>query len=649
MKMDRRVFMELAGAGLAASMVDSAWALPGQLSATPVVRIKTDPARPLIPFLSWDTEGGKRAEQNLLRDDSQVSLRIQTNGAWRPAEKFPVRRLEKLGTGYEIEVRPDAKLIWSIRQIDDRLSFGFSSAGRGLDAVTGIEMRFPFNPRLTPTTLLPSAWRQDGSFSLPGIISAPDFGQMLVSPSGSREVKGHLLGNRKQGTADLVLQIPVPAEEQPLRLTLQPVWLAPPEGLQDQGLWRLARRGWFNAWQPSSRWGKQNRPFSAPPGVLANNVISDPASMSLPFYSDPALWFPKVAGISLAALVRQTAEWWMDHRTTSDGVVIGYWDYKIFLDANTGPLVAAWDYVESTNDLDWLTRKIPQLEFIAEYYVRRDVDQDGLVEALQSGNGGTLHQPGRGCCWWDALNCGGKDGYSNALIYKTWRCLADLESKLGRHEQQSRYNRLAERLKAAYVKTLYNQKTGWLGWWRSTDGELHDYATPVVNGLAIEYGLVEPDLGRKILNRLWRKMAEVGFTHFELGFPCTLVPVHRSDYLLPDAIGCPKRADGTDTFQQYMNGGITAGQILHFLAAHYVIGEPERADRALRAMLGRQAEGAFQNGVRNSSGEGIDWTTWVGKPCGYEGYLADVYFFLQAVLLREEPFRRRYYRPLQGT
>ena len=647
--MDRRSFMQAAGAGLAASIVGSTLASPSELNPAPVVRVKMDTEKPLISFLSWDTEGGDRVNSNLLRNDSWVSLQIQSGGAWHPAEQFPVRRMEMQGAGYEIEVRPNAKLGWRVLQDHDRLSFNLSASGSRIDAITGIELRFPFNPRLTPTTVLPSVWRQDGTFNLPGILSAPDFGQMLALPSGGTEVTGQLAGNREQGTTDLVLQLPVPKEGRPFRLTLHPIRLDPPEGLEDRDLWRLARRGWFNGWQPSSRWGKQDRPFSAPAGILANNVISDPASMSLPFYSDLALWFPKVAGISLAALVRQTAEWWIDHRTSADGVVTGYWDYKTFLDANAGPLIAAWDYVESTNDLEWLTGRISHLEFIAEYYVQRDVDHDGLVEALQSGDRGTLHQPARGCCWWDALNCGGKDGYSNALIYRAWLCLGELEGRLGRHEQQSRYNRLAGKLKAVYAKTLYNKTTGWLAWWRSADGELHDYATPVVNGLAIEYGLVEPDLGRKILNRLWRKMAEVGFTHIELGFPCTLVPVHRSDYLLPDAIGCPKQADGSDTFQQYMNGGITAGQILHFLAAHYVVGEPERADRALRAMLGRQAHGEFQNGVRNESGKGIDWTTWMGKPCGYEGYLADVYFFLQAVLLRERTFRHRYYRPIHGT
>jgi len=111
--------------------------------------------------------------------------------------------------------------------------------------------------------------------------------------------------------------------------------------------------------------------------------------------------------------------------------------------------------------------------------------------------------------------------------------------------------------------------------------------------------------------------------------------------------GVPQREDGTDTFGQYMNGGITAGQALHFLAAHYTIGQSERADRVLRAMLERQERGEFENGVCNAPTEGIDWTTWDGKPSGYEGYLADSLRFLQAVLLREAPFRERLYRPMR--
>jgi len=107
----------------------------------------------------------------------------------------------------------------------------------------------------------------------------------------------------------------------------------------------------------------------------------------------------------------------------------------------------------------------------------------------------------------------------------------------------------------------------------------------------------------------------------------------------------PSREDGTDTFQNYMNGGISAGHTLHFIMAHHVVGEPEKGDRILRAMLDRQATVGFHNGVRNRGDGGIDWTTWNGAPKGYEGYLADVFMFMQATVLREPALRARFYRP----
>ena len=100
------------------------------------------------------------------------------------------------------------------------------------------------------------------------------------------------------------------------------------------------------------------------------------------------------------------------------------------------------------------------------------------------------------------------------------------------------------------------------------------------------------DEGREILRRLWKKIDEVGFTRFDLGVP--LVARARVPRRLPAAQRhrMPEAGGRPDTFGQYMNGGITAGQVLHFLAAHYVVGEPERADRVLRAMLERQRQAA---------------------------------------------------------
>jgi hypothetical protein len=477
---------------------------------------------------------------------------------------------------------------------------------------------------------------------------------MLLAETSGTPIAGRLDGSRALKTVDLTIELPEISGAKGIVLSLTPLILPPPEGLREKELWLPARRGWLNAVQPCSRWGEQDKPFSSPPGILGNNVISDPASVSIWFYADQAFFTPTIApGVSLMPLARRTVDYWLDRRMRKDkggrltGEVTGYWDYGDFLDGEASPLIAAWDYVESTGDLTWLGLRIGRLELVADFLARRDVDGDGFVEATQSGDRGALVQPNRSCAWWDALNCGHKDGYTNALIYRAWRSLADLERKLGRAEKAALYSRLAGRLKAVYSKTLFNPQTGWLAWWKSRDGELHDYASPTLNGLAIEYGLVEPALARQILDRLWKKMSEAGFTRFDLGVPPMLVPVRRSDYLQPDAIGIPKDEDGKDTFGWYMNGGITAGQVLHFLAAHYALGENERADRVLRAMLERQRRGEFQNGVRDAGGEGIDWTNWEGKPTGYEGYLADSFRFLQAVLLREEAFRAKLYRPMR--
>jgi hypothetical protein len=615
----------------------------------PLVRTELHAGRPEVHVLSWDTEGGRRAETNLLRSGKPVGLQVKVDGPWKQGTEFPAspEPAPSKSTTYRLSVTPKASLLWDSSPASDSLAMTFSLQGLDTSNVESIEVFFPFDPGVTPVTVLPSQWANDGSLRLPAVISAPDFGQMLLADSGRRRLKARLEGSRSNKTIDFVVELPALPSGEKCVLSLTPVRLPAPKGLVDRAIWKKVRRGWFGALQPSAQWGEQSRPFSAPAGILANNVISDPASCSLWFYADQALWTPQITtDISVAALVRRSIDWWLDHRTRPTGEVVCYWDYGNFLDANTGPLIAAWDYVEATGDEPWLKRRIDRLELIAEFLANRDVDGDGLVEATQSGNRGTLKQPARSCAWFDALNCGHKDGYTNALIYRAWRCLAELEGRLDRSEGQSRYCRLADRLKAAYAKTLYNPVTGWLAWWKSADGELHDYATPIVNGLAIEYGLVEPRQGREILARLWAKIDQVGFNRFDLGIPPMLVPVRRSDYLLPDGLGIPQRENGTDTFGHYQNGGITAGQVLHFLAAHYVVGQPEKADMLLRAMLRRQAEGKFQNGVRDAGGQGIDWTDWSGNPTGYEGYLADSYRFLQAALLREPSFRARYYRPL---
>ena len=151
-------------------------------------------------------------------------------------------------------------------------------------------------------------------------------------------------------------------------------------------------------------------------------------------------------------------------------------------------------------------------------------------------------------------------------------------------------------------------------------------------------------------------MEKAGFHRFDLGVPITLAPVRRGDYLLgiPSGIcGVPQREDGSDTFGYYLNGGCMVDDAVYCITALHIVGEGEKGDRILRAMLARQEKGVFpngggfQNGVVNAYPQGAEFFTWDGKTCGYEGHLTYSYSFLQAIFLREPAFRARLFRPMQ--
>jgi len=627
----------------------SAQGAPNQESSS-ILRIQSESEQAALSYVSWDTEGGTRATMNLLR--APVVLQVEKNGNWKSPKPSQKKKLSEKAFRYLLH-KPE--ITWDIECDIDRMTMRFSG-----ENAADTRLFFPFDARAAATTVFPAAWNEDGSFSLPILLCAPDFGQILVSSPDQAALKGRIEGSRADHTVDVIIDLALSGENKPLTLKFEPAWLPIPKGFTNEALWRDIRRGWFNILQPSARWGDQTRSFSAPPGILSNNVISDPVSCLIHLYADQAFFTPNVTPeISLAAHVRRTVDYWILHKTRPTGEVVAYWDYGDMLDANASPLIAAWDYVESTTDLDWLRQRIERLEFIADYLAKRDTDGDGLVECTHSGNYGSLVDPARSASAYDTINAGFKDAYSNELTYRAWRCLADLEKKLERKEQQAHYTQLADRLKAVFFSTLFDPATGWIAWWKSEDGEMHNLASPMINALAVEYGLVEKQAAREILLRLWEKIEAVGFTRFEIGVPVTLVPVRKGDYLQPKPgkpaatiCGAPEREDGADTFGKYLNGGCCVSDAVHFMTALYIVDEKEKGDRILNSMLDRQKRGvfpnggAFQNGVIDTYPKGAEFFDWEGNTCGYEGHLTYSFSFLQAALLREPVMRARLLRPV---
>jgi hypothetical protein len=626
------------------------------------VALISDQLRAAITFLSWDTEGGERVQRNLLRDGEVVRLHLRHDGDCLECATLPAsRRTSPDDVHYQIALNTQTNLEWHISSQQESLTMRFSCDGPALAADQTLELVFPFDPGVTATTLLPAQWLDDGRTLLPALVHAPDWGQLLLASDLDTTI-ARLEGNYDERVVDLVIELGHLASGECRQLSFIPYRLPQPKMVPDRQLWQQVRRGWYNALEPLADCTNLlqvgvskvlNREIH-PAGMMGNEVISGCATCSLWFYADHILWLPQLApSINASDLLRRTLDIILKTRLGRDGSLVCYWmargDYSDFLDSHPSMLISVWDYVECTGDLAWLERNLGDIELIADFLVRRDVDHDGLVEAVQSGNSGTLLDPIRGCSWWDAINAGHKDGYSNALIYRGWLCLADLEERLGRAAQADHWRNQALKLKEVYALTLMNPSGAWLGWWRSADGQLHDLTSPLINAMAIEYGLVDAHLGRKIMDNLQHKIAQVVFRRPDLGMPSILTPIPKMDYLLgypPGACGTPGADDGSDTFGQYMNGGIHAGHTLPYLAALYLLGHAAEADAILSAMIARQQLGLFQNGVWGKSPFGGEWTTWEGQPSGADGYLADNYRFLQAVFLREPACRARLYRPL---
>ena len=331
--------------------------------------------------------------------------------------------------------------------------------------------------------------------------------------------------------------------------------------------------------------------FRADLGVLCNNSTGDACQLCMHQYADQAKYTPPLFDDFTALdLVRTSLDRYLDGFK-------GYADH--FQDVAPSTVIAAWDYVTGKPDPLWLARRIGGIEKFADRIIAQDTDNDGLVES-----------PGCPTNWWDNIYYNGKDAYSSALAWRAFRCMADLEHRVGNETKAALYRERADRIKAIYYQTFYNPETGVLAGWRGMDGKLKDAYFLWANGIAISYGLVDKVQANAILDRLQAKIKEVGFTRFDFGLPGNLI----------------KCDQYVRIHQVYENGGATGSMAYHYVQALYAAGRKPEADAIFGKMLEGYRDGTFQNGI----GNGGDWKEWNGTPCGYEGLLTDAYYPLTA-------------------
>ncbi len=610
-----------------------------------------------ITKLGWDTEGTGRDSINLIKSPIQLYL---SKGSQVLTPMVTSKMVDKQTIQFNFSLSNKKQFLWEIGVSAGVLSMKILSEADITAEIDKIELIFPFDSKKTLTSIISSNWTKDGMFQLPVIMSAPDIGQMLLNSGENQNISGYTDGSRAEGWVKVRIELPVPDHKSFANLIFTPVILPIPKGYSDEKRWEAVRRGWFNQIQQScgaSGGGK------AVVGVWANNVLSDPVSSLLYLLGDATILVPELApGVSMPPILLRAIEYFMDQKTTDYGMV-GYtaggtpaaeYDkgdpdpndktynpgkHQTVMDSNPSVIIGAWAYVKVSLDTIWLRKRIKELEFIAQYMENRDVDNDGLIESRQSGNDGSrLHRnPDMA---WDCYSAGHKNAYINVLVYRAFNNLADLEKQLGKNNQEKKYRQRAERLRAAFLKNFYNPQTGWLGWWRSKDGKLHDIYSDIPTSLAIANGIITKDEGKEMLKKYWKALEATGFNHFDLGVPVCLRPVQRQEM------------EHYTEFQQFLNGGCCVINTTYTLDALYTVGMTQQADMILDAMLKRQCQGVFpngggfQNGFVDSMGFGAEVFDWNGKAAGYEGHLVYCWSFLHSLLRREPALRDRNLNPI---
>jgi hypothetical protein len=183
---------------------------------------------------------------------------------------------------------------------------------------------------------------------------------------------------------------------------------------------------------------------------------------------------------------------------TDKGFYEAQWGY--LLDSNPDFVTNVAELYNQTGDLPWVKTHQASCEKALDWIIRRDSDNNGLVEMMTDS-----HKQKRGSDWIDIIWAAHENAFVNVKLYYALILWADIEKQLGNTTKENYYKGFAGKLKNSFNKTI---STGGF-WdadkkcyihWRDKDGSIHgnNMVTPV-NFMAIAYGLCDDDARTKII------------------------------------------------------------------------------------------------------------------------------------------------------
>lgn len=213
---------------------------------------------------------------------------------------------------------------------------------------------------------------------------------------------------------------------------------------------------------------------------------------------------------------QKSLDYYRDNAFTPEGRVKDRWAYRIWdskpgtfdngfyeaqwgdlLDANTDYPTNVAGLFQMNGDLNWvLTQKLP-CEKALNFLLRRDSDNDGLIEVMTDS-----YKEKKGSDWIDVIWASYENAFINAKLYEALTQWSVVEEILGDSEKADYYRHAAEKCKNRFNQPVneggfWSPENKWYVYWRDKDDKIHgDNLVTPVNFMAIAYGICD-DNSRK--------------------------------------------------------------------------------------------------------------------------------------------------------
>ena len=189
---------------------------------------------------------------------------------------------------------------------------------------------------------------------------------------------------------------------------------------------------------------------------------------------------------------------------------LGFYEaqWGILMDSNPDFVTNVAELFDYTGDRQWLRGQKEACERALEFILRRDSDEDGLVEMMTDD-----HTEARGSDWLDIIWASHENAFVNAKLYNALLLWSEVERLLGDAPRAGRYAELAGKLKEQFNEPVedggfWEADSGWYVHWRDRDGSIHgNNLATFVNFQAIAYGLCDdPERRASILGKIEEQM-----------------------------------------------------------------------------------------------------------------------------------------------